>query len=223
MFTDRLEAGRKLAKRLSRFRDERPLVLALPRGGVPIGYEVAKALDAELDIVIARKIGTPGQPELALGAIVDGDHPEVVFNDDVMQAVSPSQAFLEREKQSLLREIARREKVYRAGRPKPGIAGRTVIVVDDGIATGATVRAALHALRRAGPKRLVLATPVAPPDTIAALKADADDVVCLDMPEPFYAISLHYGAFPQLEDAEVTEILAKNWRSRGQTAAAQPH
>lgn len=220
MFADRREAGRKLAKRLAHFRKEQPLVLALPRGGAPIGYEVAKALDAELDIVIARKIGTPGQPELALGAIVDGEHPEVVINDDVMRAVSPSPAFLEREKQSLLREIARREKVYRAGRKKPAVAGRTVIVVDDGIATGATVRAALYALRRAGPKRLVLATPVAPADTVAVLAQDADEVICLETPEPFYAISLHYDAFPQLDDAEVTEILAQSWAARARKAAA---
>ncbi|MBW7836002.1 MAG: phosphoribosyltransferase [Sphingomonadales bacterium] len=220
MFVDRREAGRKLAKRLARLRGERPLVLALPRGGIPVGYEVAKALDAELDIVIARKIGTPGQPELALGAIVDGEHPEVVINEDVMRAVSPSADFLEREKQSLLREIARREKVYRAGRKKPEVAGRTVIVVDDGIATGATVRAALHALRRAGPKRLVLATPVAPADTVALLEQDADEVICLETPEPFYAISLHYDAFPQLDDAEVTEILAQSWAARAQKAAA---
>ena len=223
MFADRAEAGRKLAKRLLHFRHERPLVLALPRGGVPIGYEVATALNADLDVIIARKIGTPGQPELALGAIVDGERPEVVLNDDVVRVVAPSADFLEREKQTLLREIARREKVYRAGRPKPIIAGRTVIVVDDGIATGATVRAALYALRRAGPKRLVLATPVAPADTIAALTADADEVVCLEAPEPFYAISLHYGAFPQLEDGEVTDILGKCWAEQGQTAAAQPH
>ncbi len=209
MFTDRAEAGRRLAASLLRFKDQHPLVLAIPRGGVPVGLEVAEALGAPLDIVLVRKIGAPFQPELAVGAIVDGEHPETVINREVVEAAHLPESFIEEEGARQLEEIERRRRVYLRGRPRPKVEGRTVIVVDDGIATGATVRAALVAIRRGRPKRLVLAVPVAPPETIEALRADVDEAVCLDTPAYFFAISQFYAEFPQLSDAEVSDLLSR--------------
>jgi putative phosphoribosyl transferase len=183
-------------------------VLALPRGGVPVGLEVAKALQAPLDVLLVRKIGAPGQPELGLGAIVDGSDPQVVINDAIVDAVMPPPGFIEAETHRQLAEIERRRRHYVGERPPPALAGRTVIVVDDGIATGGTVRAALRGVRTAGPERLVLAVPVAPADSLAELKADCDDIVCLATPEPFYAVGQHYRDFTQTEDDEVVRLLA---------------
>jgi putative phosphoribosyl transferase len=202
-FKDRRDAGRQLAARLLEYKDQQPLVLALPRGGVPGGYEVAVALDAPLDIMVVRKLGAPGQPELGIGAVVDGDHPQSVLNEDVMSVLHVSDAYLQREVALELQEIRRRQQRYRDGRPPAPIAERTVIVVDDGIATGGSMRAALRGVRRSHPRRLILAVPVAPPDTIASLRVEADTVVCLSTPEFFQAVGRFYDNFTQTTDEEV--------------------
>ncbi|GAA4254511.1 phosphoribosyltransferase [Azospirillum formosense] len=167
--------------------------------------EVAEALHAPLDIVLVRKIGAPFQPELAVGAVADGGHIEAVINPGVADFVP--EAWIEREKARQLREIERRRAVYVGDRPRVSVAGRTAILVDDGIATGATMLAALRSVRRANPKRLVLAVPVAPPDVLAELRAEADEVVCLQTPHPFGAIGAFYEDFHQLDDAEVVHLL----------------
>lgn len=207
MFADREDAGRQLAARLVRFKDKDPVVLALPRGGVPIGLEVAAALKAPLDLILVRKIGTPGQPELAVGAVVDGERPELVINEDVKRLAGVTDDYIAQEEARQLQEIERRRKLWLGDRPRVAVKGKTALVVDDGIATGATVRAALHAVRRAGPARLVLAAPVAPPETIGSLRADADEIVCLAMPQTFWAISMFYGRFPQVADSEVSAMM----------------
>lgn len=207
LFEDREDAGRQLAAKLAQYREQAPVVLALPRGGVPIGYEVAKQLDAPLDLVLVRKIGAPGQPELALGAVVDGARPELVINEEVRNIFRVPDSYIDQEKERQLAEIERRRKIWLGERRRVDPAGKTALVVDDGIATGATVRAALHAIRKAGPARLVLAAPVAPPETIQGLRGDADDIVCLATPDVFWAISTFYRHFPQLDDAEVSALL----------------
>jgi putative phosphoribosyl transferase len=207
LFRDRTDAGRRLAARLMSFRSRDPVVLALPRGGVPVGLEIARALGAPLDVVLVRKIGVPFQPELALGAIVDGDPPELVIDTHLKTLLDIPDAYVDEERQRQLAEIARRRRVYLAGRSPAAVAGRTVIVVDDGIATGSTMRAALRAIRRRGPAHLVLAVPVAPPETIAALRDEVDEVVCLETPTLFGAIGQFYADFRQLEDAEVIAAL----------------
>ena len=210
IFTDRQQAGRQLAEQLQRFGSESPVVLALPRGGVPIGFEVAKQLEAPLDLVLVRKIGVPFQRELAYGAIVDGEQPQIVVNEDVEAFLHLSKEFLDEQSKRELAEIARRRELYLAGRPRPGIEHRTVLVVDDGIATGMTVRASLKALRRGGAKKLVLAVPVAPEDTIKKLHEDADEIVCLATPRHSYAISQFYRDFDQVSDDEVVSLLKQS-------------
>src|SRR5262245_22859119 len=185
-FADRRDAGRRLAEALLSLKDEQPIVLALPRGGVPVAFEVAETLAAPLDVVFVRKIGAPRQKELGLGAVVDGAHPHIVLNEDVVRAVQPGDEYIQAEAARELAEIERRRAVYRHGRPPLDVAGRTVIVVDDGIATGGTMRAVLKALREFGPKTLVLAVPVAPADSVEELAPLADRVVVLATPEPFY-------------------------------------
>jgi putative phosphoribosyl transferase len=207
MFIDRKEAGRELAAALARFKVESPVVLAIPRGGVPVAFEVARALEAPLDIIVARKLGAPGQHELGLGAIVDGDHPQSVLNEEIIRELRVSTQYIQSEIETEVKEIRRRQAAYRRGRPAADLAGRTVIVIDDGIATGGSIRAALRGVRRMGPKKVVLAVPVAPPDTIEALRAEADEIVCLDMPEYFMAIGEFYEDFRQTSDAEVIELL----------------
>ena len=206
-FNDRAEAGRRLAAALTRFKSQSPIVLALPRGGVPVGFEVAKALGVSLDVILVRKIGVPGHEELALGAIVDGDNPQFVLNEGVAVEIAVPPDYLEAEKQRQLVEIERRRSLYRGERPPVAAKGRTVIVVDDGIATGATVRAALQAIRRVGPKRLILAVPVAPREAIAELQGECDEMVCLETPAPFHAVGLHYRHFEQTSDDEVVALL----------------
>jgi putative phosphoribosyl transferase len=174
---------------------------------VPIGFEVAKELDAPLDLVLVRKIGAPFQPELAYGAIVDGEEPEIVVNEEVEALLHLSKEFLDEQSARELKEIARRRELYLAGRRRPQVKGRTVLIVDDGIATGMTVRASLKALRRAQPKQLVLAVPVAPAATIKKLEEDADEIICLAAPEDFYAISQFYSDFHQVSDEEVIALL----------------
>jgi putative phosphoribosyl transferase len=209
IFDDRTEAGRLLAGELTRFASERPVVLALPRGGVPIGFEIARALNAPLDVVLVRKIGAPFQPELAVGAVVDGSSPETVLNRDVLEHFQIEDSYVAAAGRQQLEEIERRRHLYLAGRPKVEIAGRSAIVVDDGIATGATMEAALRATRRREPRRLVLATPVAPPETIERLRPEVDEVVCLATPQYFGAIGAFYRDFRQLSDHDVIRLLAE--------------
>lgn len=207
-FAGRKEAGRLLAARVVALGLRNPVVYALPRGGVPVAAEVADALHAPLDLVLVRKIGAPGQPELALGAVVDGDAPETVLNPHIVAATGASEAFIEAARRRELAEIERRRTRYLAGHPPVDPAGRDAVVVDDGIATGATARAALHALRQRGAARLVLATPVAPADTLEALRGEADEIVCLFVPAPFFGIGAFYRDFHQLADDEVVDLLA---------------
>jgi putative phosphoribosyl transferase len=207
-FTDRAAAGRALAERLLKLHLPAPIVvLALPRGGVPVAAEVARALGAALDLVLVRKIGVPWQPELALAAVAEGEPPEIAVEAEVQRATDVSSAYIEAQAQVELGEIARRRQVYLPGRAPLAVEGCTVIVVDDGIATGTTMRAALRALRRRRPGRLVLAVPVAPRDTLTQLRDEVDQVVCLAQPDPFNAVGQHYDDFHQVDDAEVIAAL----------------
>ena len=207
-FDDRAAAGRALAARFAATRwPAPPLVLALPRGGVPVAAEVALALKAPLDLLLVRKIGAPLQPELAVAAVVDGASPEIVVDEETAALAGADRAYIEREAALELREIERRRRVYLGDRPPPVLTGRTVIVVDDGVATGTTVRAALKALRRQHPARIVLAFAVGPADTVAALRSEADEVICLMEPAEFHAVGLHYRDFHQVGDDEVLAAL----------------
>ena len=221
IFADRRTAGRQLAARLHNLRQDEPMVLALPRGGVPVGFEVAQELDAPLDVLLVRKIGVPWQPELALGAVVDGADPQVLINEGLASELAIERSYIASETARQLSEIERRRRIYLGDRPPPALSGRTIIVVDDGIATGSTARAALRAVRKAGARRIVLAVPVAPEDTINQLRAEVDGIFCLLSPSPFIAVGAHYGEFPQLADADVIALLATRHqalrRSPGQT------
>ena len=208
-FADRSDAGRRLTGELTHLKERRPAILALPRGGVAIGFEIAQALDAPLDIVLVRKIGVPWQPELAVGAVTDGAAPETFIDQGLAANLNIPESYLQEEAARQLVEIERRREAYCAGRPRLEIGGRTAIVVDDGIATGATMRVALQATRRRGPAHLVLAVPVAPPDTLAALGSAADETVCLETPAGLGAIGYYYSDFHQMTDAEVTDLLAR--------------
>lgn len=218
MFKNRKDAGRKLAARLLQYKDEHPVVLALPRGGVPVAYEVAMALKAPLDVVVVRKLGAPGQPELGIGAVVGGDHPQSVLNEEVLRALDVSDDYLNREAELELQEIRRRQELYRGGCAPEPIEGRTAIVIDDGIATGGSVRAALRGVRRFQPKRLVLAVPVAPPETVESLQPEVDELVCLSTPFFFHAVGQFYEDFSQTSDEEVVELLGA---ARRQMASAR--
>jgi len=208
-FMDRGEAGRRLADKLVHLKGWQPVVLALPRGGVAVGFEIARALDAPLDIVLVRKIGVPWEPELALGAVTDGASHETFIDRDLATGLSVPDSYIKEETARQLQEIERRRKSYCKGRPAREVAGHTAIVVDDGIATGATMRVALQAVRSRGPARLVLAVPVAPPDTLAAMREEVDEAVCLETPSGFGAIGYYYRDFHQMSDREVTELLAR--------------
>jgi putative phosphoribosyl transferase len=208
-FRDRTEAGQKLAAALAGYENQQVVVLALPRGGVPVAAEIAAALQAPLDLVLVRKIGLPQQPELAMGAVVDGGHPLIVRNDDVIALAGIDEAEFEAVCRSELAEIERRRQRYLGNRRRVDVTGRVTIVVDDGIATGATTRAALRATRLRNPGRLVLAVPVAPTESLAAMREEADEVVCLEDYEDFGAIGYYYADFHQVPDHEVIETLAR--------------
>jgi putative phosphoribosyl transferase len=205
-FRDRSDAGVFLAGKLRTYKN-RPdvIVLGLPRGGVPVAYEVARGLNAPLDIFIVRKLGVPGQEELAMGAIATGG--VRALNDDVIQALGISENEIDAVTVREAEELKRREYLYRGGRPDPDVAGRTVIVVDDGLATGSSMRAAVAALRLQNPARIVVAVPVAAAETCRSLRQSADEVVCATTPEPFYSVGQWYSNFGQTTDEEVTELL----------------
>jgi len=206
LYHDRIDAGRQLAERLMHYAG-RPdvVVLALPRGGVPVGYEVARALGAPLDVFLVRKLGVPGQPELAMGAIASGG--ARVFNSRVVHEIHPEDVAAVTEQEE--RELLRREEIFRAGLPPLDVAGKTVILVDDGLATGSTMRAAVKALEQLGPERVVVAVPVASPDVCAEFRAEVDEVVCAAEPDPFRAVGLWYHDFAQTSDEEVCGLLAQ--------------
>jgi predicted phosphoribosyltransferase len=209
-FSNRVDAGRQLAKALASYKNQKPVVLALPRGGVPVAAEIAAALDAPLDLILVRKIGVPFQPELAMGAVVDGPAPLTVRNEDVIALTGVSDKEFSAVRDQEIAEIERRRKLYLGDRAHPELAGRTAIVVDDGVATGATTRAALQAMRQRKPAKLVLAVPVAPTETLQKLRGEADDIVCLEDYLDFGAIGLFYSDFRQTSDAEVTKLLAQH-------------
>jgi putative phosphoribosyl transferase len=211
LLSDRNAAGKALAQRLagSGLHGSSSIVLALPRGGVPVAAEIAIALGASMDLLFVRKIGLPWQPELALAALVDGDPPELVLNEEVAADCPVGPRYVEEERARELDEIARRRAAYLAGRAPLDVRGRDVIVVDDGLATGTTARAALQALRRREPARLSLAVPVSSWQAAALVTALVDEFVCLATPEPFHAIGLHYTDFHQLEDEEVRAELKR--------------
>jgi putative phosphoribosyl transferase len=207
-FRDRADAGRQLAAALNRYAHEPDLlVLALPRGGVPVGYEVASELGAPLDVLVVRKLGTPGQPELAMGAVASGG--VRVLNPSIVDVLGIPSSVIDRVAEEELKEVERRERAYRGGRPPAPVENRTVIVVDDGVATGSTFRAALQCVRKGQPRRLIAAFPVGAAETVPQLRALADEVVCLESPEPFLAISLWYSEFPQTSDEEVRALLER--------------
>ena len=206
-FPNRAEAGRLLAEKLSKYagRDD-VIVLGLPRGGVPVAYEVARALRVPLDVFIVRKLGVPGFEELAVGAIASGG--VRVLNEDVLRALPNAGEIVEAVTARETAELERREQSYRNGRPAPELRGRTAILVDDGLATGATMRAAVKALRQCGAAKIVVAVPVGPPDTCREFEDEADEVVCATAPEFFQAVGQYYEDFSQTSDDEVRELLA---------------
>jgi putative phosphoribosyl transferase len=210
MFVNREEAGQQLAERLGHLKDRHPegvVVLGLPRGGVVVAARIADALGAPLDVLVVRKLGAPGQPELALGAVTDGDRPQQIFNDRVIRTLGVGRDYLDQEIERQLQEVRRRQELYRGGRPGEALEGRCAVVVDDGIATGATVRAGIQALRRSAVASIVLAVPVAPPETAAALAGEVDELICLDTPGGFMAVGAFYADFSQTTDEEVIALL----------------
>jgi putative phosphoribosyl transferase len=204
IFTDRREAGERLADDLLSLQEEDPVVLAIPRGGVEVGLAVARVLGAPLDVVIPRKVGAPGNPELGLGAVAEDVE---VLDQRLIELLGVSDEYLRAEIQQQHEEIRRRSEAYRAGRPAVVLRGRTAIVVDDGVATGGTAAAALRSVRKRGAKRVVLAVPVAPPDAVKRLQEEADEVRALATPEPFFAVGQWYANFPQVSDERVVELL----------------
>lgn len=207
-FANRAQAGRELAKALARYKDKHVVVLALPRGGVPVAREVAVRLHASLDLILVRKIGLPLQPELAMGAVVDGSHPLTVRNEDVIRISGITEAVFNSVRDRELAEIGRRRAAYVGGRPHADLGRRVVIVIDDGIATGATMRAALQAVRQHEPAKVVLAVPVAPTSTITDLRNHADEIICLEEHQDFGSIGMFYSDFAQVSDKEVRDALA---------------
>jgi predicted phosphoribosyltransferase len=208
IFQDRSEGGRLLAQALRQY-EGRPdvVVLALPRGGVPVAYEVAKALKAPLDVFIVRKLGVPGHEELAMGAIATGG--VRILNDEVVRQLNVPPQMIELTTMREQQELERRERLYRGDKPAPDVRGKTVIVVDDGLATGSTMKVALAALRQQQPAKLIAAAPIAPPDTCESLQEVADEVVCAVTPEPFMAVGAWYRRFDQTTDEEVRDLMKR--------------
>ncbi|MGB9939841.1 phosphoribosyltransferase [Methanosarcina sp.] len=208
LFKDRVDAGRKLAKELSKYANRSDvLILALPRGGVPVAFEVAKELNVKMDVFIVRKLGVPGNEELAMGAI-SSDNIRVL-NEDVVRSFQIPERVIDMVSENELRELERRESTYRGGRPKPEISGSTVILIDDGLATGATMRAAAAAIKTKNPAKVVVAVPTAAPDTCEFFGKEVDEVICVTTPEPFYGVGAWYVDFSQTTDEEVIELLEK--------------
>lgn len=215
LFEDRRDAGKKLAAELEEFRGADGVILALPRGGAVVGFEVATALQLPLDVFISRKIGAPGNPELAVGAVAEIDG--VWTDQDAMALLGVSEQYIQQEADRQRQEIERRIELYRQGRALPPLEGKTVIVVDDGIATGYTLLAALRGIRKVNPHLLVAAVPVAPEDSWWKVSREADRAVCLAMPEPFLAVGYHYVGFEQVSDEEVNELLQRSRQRQGIT------
>lgn len=210
LFTDRRDAARQLADRLAVYSEDDPLILGIPRGGVPIAAELARRLGGSVDVLVARKLGAPGAPELAIGAVTaDGGR---FLNQDILDRIALPPGWLEAETTRQMAEAERRQRAYRGNRPPPDVAGRTVILVDDGLATGATMRAAIRSVQRRRPGRLVVAAPVCAPETARILRREADDVVCVATPDPFGAVGVFYQDFRPVEDAQVEEALATTQR-----------
>jgi putative phosphoribosyl transferase len=214
-FRDRQDAGRRLAAELRSYATEHPIVLALPRGGVPVGYEIARALRAPLDVWVVRKVGVPWHPELGVGALAEGGY--VHLNQDILGHIGLSKDELAEAIERKQREVEQRVQRFRGDHPRPVLRDRTIIVVDDGIATGGTVRAAIHSIRAQEPKAIVLAVPVAAPQTIQVIEPEVDRVVCLKTPADLYAIGLWYVDFTQVSDDEVLHFLE---RARQEQAAS---
>jgi putative phosphoribosyl transferase len=213
MFRDRRDAGAQLAARLDELRDQDVLVLAIPRGGVPVGAEIAARLNAELDVVVARKLGAPYQPELAIGAVTatGGRY----LNDDVVREAGVTPEFLKAITAYEMAQAQRQEQRLRRGHPPPEVAGRTVVLVDDGLATGATMRAAIRAVREQHPQQVVVAVPVAPPTTCAALRTEADAVIAVEQPDPFVAVGIHYFDFRPTDEREIQGLLDQHGHAAG--------
>ncbi|MEJ2560252.1 MAG: phosphoribosyltransferase [Anaerolineae bacterium] len=215
LFKDRADAGRRLAEELSGYSGRTDvIVLGLPRGGVPVAFEVAKGLKAPLDIFLVRKLGAPGQKELAMGAIAPGR--VRVLNRDVVQALNISDEIIEAIAAEEQQELERRERAYRGDRPKPDVRGRTLILVDDGLATGASMRAAVIALRGQEPGGIIVAVPTAAPETCEALKDEVDEIVCVLTPQPFLGIGASYEEFSQMTDEEVRELIEQEGAVKGE-------
>lgn len=207
-FNDRVDAGKKLAKELSKYANRSDvLILALPRGGVPVAFEVAKELNVKMDVFIVRKLGVPGNEELAMGAIASDNI--LVLNEDVIRSFQIPERVIDKVAENELKELGRRERAYRGDRPKPEIKGMTVILIDDGLATGATMRAAAAALKTKNPAKIVVAVPTAARDTCEFFGREVDEVICVATPEPFYGVGAWYEDFSQTTDKEVCELLDK--------------
>ena len=211
LFSNREEAGRRLAEQLKEYKGKNAIVLAVPRGGVVVAYQVAKELFAPLDLIIPRKLGAPGNPELAMGAVTqDGT---IVLNEDIVEQLGIPKSCIKEEAAGQIKEIERRMKAYRGDRPFPDLANKIVIVVDDGIATGATIRAAIQSIKKRKPAFIVIAVPVAPPETVRSLEKESDRVVVLETPEWFMAIGQFYENFEQTSDEEVLELLTRSYQA----------
>jgi len=208
LFNDRADAGKKLAKKLSEYANRSDvIILALPRGGVPVAFEVAKELNVKMDVFIVRKLGVPGNEELAMGAIASDNIR--VLNEDVIRSFQIPQSVIDEVVVNELRELERRERLYRGNRPKPDISGSTVILIDDGLATGATMRAAAAAVKTKNPAKIVIAVPTAASDTCSPFENEVDKTICVATPEPFYGVGAWYEDFSQTTDKEVCELLNK--------------
>jgi predicted phosphoribosyltransferase len=210
MLKDRAEAGVKLSKKLLHYRSKNAIVLAIPRGGVVVGYEISKSLNVPLDIIVPRKIGAPGQPELAIGAITEDGYE--VFDEKLLRMLQVSKSYIEQRKKTEIMEIKRRMESYRKNRPKPDLKGKIVLLVDDGVATSSTIKAAINSVRIQGVSKVVVAVPVIPKKVLNALRTDVDEIVWLDTPEPFYAISQFYRIFDQTSDDVVQTLLESAMR-----------